>query len=100
MGLEILIEKSSTGNSLAVQWLRSHASSAGVSGSIPGQGTKIPHACHLAKKKKKKVIYSWMLFKAMGMDEVILEKNTIAEEIRAQNYGVFNCETWERTGKC
>ena len=53
MGLEILIEKSSTGNSLAVQWLRSHASSAGVSGSIPGQGTKIPHACHLAKKKKK-----------------------------------------------
>ena len=99
MGLEILIEKSSTGNLLAVQWLRSHASSAGVSGSIPGQGTKIPHACHLAKKKKK-VIYSWMLFKAMGMDEVILEKNTIAEEIRAQNHGVFNCETWERTGKC
>ena len=98
MGLEILIEKSSTGNSLALQWLRSHASSAGVSGSIPGQGTKIPHACHLAKKKK--VIYSWMLFKAMGMDEVILEENTTAEEIRAQNHGVFNRETWERTGKC
>ena len=51
------------------------------------------------KKKKKKVIYSWMLFKAMGMDEVILEENAIAEEIRAQNHGAFNHETWERTGK-
>ena len=27
-----------------VQWLRIHASNAGVGGSIPGQRTKIPHA--------------------------------------------------------
>ena len=32
------------GTSLAVQWLRLHASTAGGAGSIPGWGTKIPHA--------------------------------------------------------
>ena len=32
-------------------WL--HASNAGVSGSIPGQGTKIPHAVLCGQKKKK-----------------------------------------------
>ena len=32
------------GTSLAVQWLTFHASTAGDMGSIPGQGTKIPHA--------------------------------------------------------
>ena len=32
------------GTSLAVQWLRVHAHNAGAVGSIPGQGTKIPHA--------------------------------------------------------
>ena len=30
------------GASLAVQWLRLQASSAGGTGSVPGQGTKIP----------------------------------------------------------
>ena len=30
--------------SLAVQWLRFHASNAGGPGSIPGRGTKIPQA--------------------------------------------------------
>ena len=39
------------GTSLAVQWLRLHASNARGVGSIPGQGTKCPHAA--AKKKKK-----------------------------------------------
>ena len=34
-----------TGTSLAVQWLRLHASIAGGIGSIPGQGTT---ACHAA----------------------------------------------------
>ena len=32
------------GNSLAVQWLGLCASTVGGAGSIPGQGTKIPHA--------------------------------------------------------
>ena len=35
-----------------VQWLRLHASITGGSGSIPGQGNKMPHG--VAKKKKKK----------------------------------------------
>ena len=40
--------------SLVVQWLRPHASTAGVMGSIPGQGTKIPHAMWRSQKKKKR----------------------------------------------
>ena len=38
--------------SLAVQWLRILPSTAGSVGSVPGQGTKIPHATCMAKKKK------------------------------------------------
>ena len=45
------------GTSLVVQWLRLHAANAGGTGSIPGGGTKIPHAawCGQKVKKKKKV---------------------------------------------
>ena len=50
------------GTSLAVPWLRLRASNAwgvGGAGSIPGQGTKIPHAAQRGQekifKKKKKV---------------------------------------------
>ena len=37
-----------------VQWLRLCASNAGGAGSIPGQGTKIPHASWHGQKLKKK----------------------------------------------
>ena len=40
-------------DSLAVQWLELHASTAGDTGSIPGQGTKIPHHTWCSKKKKE-----------------------------------------------
>ena len=43
------------GTSLAVQWLRLHASNAGGTGLIPGWGTKIPHAAGCSQKKKKKI---------------------------------------------
>ena len=44
------------GTSLAVQWLRLHASTAGGTSSIPGRGTKIPHAAsHGQKNNKNKV---------------------------------------------
>ena len=46
----ISIKKKVFGTSLAVQWLRLHASNAGGTDSIPGRGTKIPDA---AKKKKR-----------------------------------------------
>ena len=42
------------GTSLAVQWLRLCASNAGAVGSIPPQGTKIPHAVLHGQKEKKK----------------------------------------------
>ena len=41
-----------SGASLAVQWLRFHASTAGGIGSIPDQGTKIPHATWHGQKRK------------------------------------------------
>ena len=51
-------ERRALETSLAVQWLRLHASTARGTGSIPGRGTKIPHAMQcsqqLKKKKKKK----------------------------------------------
>ena len=53
---EVTEEKKSVGPSLAVQGLRLHTSNTEGAGSIPGQGTKIPHAtqCSLKKKKIKK----------------------------------------------
>ena len=39
-----VLAKSVGGTSLAVQWLRLRAPSAGGMGLIPGWGTKIPHA--------------------------------------------------------
>ena len=43
-------------NSLAVQWLGFHANTTGSTGSVPGQGTKMPHAVHPSQKKKEKKI--------------------------------------------
>ena len=37
--------------SMTVQWLRLHASTAGCTGSIPGQGTKIPHTASCGQEK-------------------------------------------------
>ena len=42
------------GISVAVQWLRLHASIAGGMGWIPGQGTRIPHATQRGQKKTPK----------------------------------------------
>ena len=36
-----------------VQWLRLWASNVAIMGSIPGQGTEIPHAVRGGQKKKK-----------------------------------------------
>ena len=41
---------------MVVQWLRLHASSAEGSGSIPGQGTKIPQALWCGMKEQNEVI--------------------------------------------
>ena len=42
----------SAGTCLVVQWLRLHASNVRGTDSIPGQGTKIPHAVKQNKYKK------------------------------------------------
>jgi len=48
------VNKNKDGTSLAVQWLRLCASTAGSTASIPGQGIKILHTAPCSKKKKKK----------------------------------------------
>ena len=50
------VKTNEQGISPVVQWLRLHASNAGGMGSIPGQGTKIPHIVWLGEKSKKKKI--------------------------------------------
>ena len=47
-------KKALWGASLAVQCLRLRASTAGGAGSIPGQGTKIPHAAWHGQPPKKR----------------------------------------------
>ena len=49
--LDMASKSQATGTSLVVQWLRLHASNAGGTGSIPGWGTKIPHALWSGQKK-------------------------------------------------
>ena len=54
------------GSSLEVQWLLFHAFTAGGTGSLPGQVTKIPHAvlCGpqkiIKKKKKRSMLPAWV----------------------------------------
>ena len=48
------IKNMKQGTSLVVQWLRLCISTAEGAGSIPGRGTKIPHAAWHSKKKRKK----------------------------------------------
>ena len=44
------MENGSVGTSLTIQWLRLCRSNAGATDSIPGQGSKIPHAASMAQK--------------------------------------------------
>ena len=48
------LEKHLCGNSLVVQWVGLHVSTAGGPGSIPGGGTKILQAARHSQKKKKR----------------------------------------------
>ena len=54
MGNIGLLKKNVRENSLAVQWLRLFAFTAEHPGSIPGRGTKIPHATQHSQKKKER----------------------------------------------
>ena len=50
----LVIQREGMGTSLAVQWLRLHAPSAGGLSSILGLGTKIPCASQLSQKTKQR----------------------------------------------
>ena len=54
MRTDLRVKRRPSGNSLAVQWVRLCASTAGAGGSIPGWGTMITHAAQCSQKKKKK----------------------------------------------
>ena len=55
--------KNEEGNSLAVQWLRRQASTAGGVGLISGAGAKIPHATWgMAKKKREIVRWNFLIW--------------------------------------
>ena len=49
-----------------VQGLGIHLPMQGDTGSIPGQGTKIPHARQRGKKKKKKIFLNTQLSKQVS----------------------------------
>ena len=51
------------GTSQAVQWLRLHASTAGGTGLIPGQGTKIPQTTECGQKKNWHVCITFAIKK-------------------------------------
>ena len=55
---EVKSSKGDIRTSLAVQWLRLSASTAGGTVLIPGRGTKIPHATRHRQKKKKRGVMS------------------------------------------
>ena len=57
-----------SGNSLAMQWLRLHTSTAGGTGPIPVQGTKILHATQHGQKNKSILpMFSFRSFMASGL---------------------------------
>ena len=60
--------KRSEGTCLMVQWLRLPASNAGDVGSIPGQGTKIPHASGTKNQNIKQKQYCNKFNKAFKSD--------------------------------
>ena len=92
----------SAGTSLVVQWLGLHASNAGGAGSIPGPGTKIPHAmpknptCH--KKKKRKKNWSICIFGpylATGSSTLTAVLNIPSRCCRSSSQWAFGVTLWE-----
>ena len=62
------------GNSLAVQWLGLHASTAEGKGSIPHQGTKI-RMLHGQKKRKKDKKTGHVRYRSTHLKEVLMAKD-------------------------
>ena len=58
-------------NTLVVQWLGLCTSTAGDTGSIPGPGTKIPHASSTAKKRKRRKNFLRSFFKEENQSNMV-----------------------------
>ena len=58
------------GNSLGVQWLEFHTSTAGGMGLIPDQGTKIQQTMWQKKERKLVIISQWGIVGKRGLDTV------------------------------
>ena len=52
-----------------VQWLKTHASTAGGAGLIPGQGTKIPHTVQHSQRGEKRHSIKASICEDMGKSE-------------------------------
>ena len=63
------MENTNHGTSLVVQWLRLRASNAEGMGSIPGRGTRIPHALRHHQKNPTKQNTNHMFFKEICIME-------------------------------
>ena len=76
-----------SGTPLVVQWLTLHTADAGATGSVPGQGTKIPHAVQRGQKieKKKKKLFSW------GADWG--RRNSVCASSRYSSHVPLTCRT-------
>ena len=74
-------DESGTGTPLVVQWLRLHTSNAEDAGSIPGQGTKIPHATQWGQKKKPKETISKVKRQPSEWEKIIANEATDEELI-------------------
>ena len=59
-------ENYSLGTSLVVQWLRLHASNAGGTGLIPGQGSKIPHGERPKKERGVSLLMNKIKYSALN----------------------------------
>ena len=58
-----ILSKVSVLTSLAVQWLGLHAFTKSGTGSIPGQGTEIPHTTWRSQKKIQNSETAWLYVK-------------------------------------
>ena len=64
--------------------VKTPTSNAGAAGSIPGQGTKIPHACEMRPKKKKKSAYLKLIV------AITLSTELSIRNVQLQNRSISN----------
>ena len=64
--LLLLLLRSNTGTSVVIQWWRFCVANTGGAGSIPGRGTKIPHAVGCSQKTMNRNRYQYVTWGTQG----------------------------------